>query len=90
MGTLAALAAFGPAPLQALPLAAAPVPPPLPVGILVELLKEPLCYGTARQVILDELARLYQRSFADHWDFVRFAEEQRLGLDRTSPPREQR
>jgi hypothetical protein len=36
--------------------------------------------------VLDALGTRYQRRFADHWEFVRFAEEQKLGLDFTSPP----
>jgi hypothetical protein len=37
--------------------------------------------------VLAQLARHYQRPFADQWDFVRFAQEQRLDLDLTTPPR---
>ena len=54
----------------------------------VELLKDPLCVGPARRVILDQLEHRYQRKFADQWAFVRFAQEQQLGLDFTSPPKE--
>jgi hypothetical protein len=63
-----------------------PVPPPLPAQTLVELLKHPLCGGESRRVVLDQLQRHYGRPFADQWDFVRFAQEQRLDLDLTSPP----
>ena len=35
---------------------------------------------------LDRLEDRYGRTFADQWEFVRFATEQRLGLDFTSPP----
>jgi hypothetical protein len=41
----------------------------------------------ARRVVLDQLGTRYGRIFADHWEFVRFASEQRLGLDFTTPPR---
>jgi hypothetical protein len=41
----------------------------------------------ARRVVLEQLENRYRRPFADHWQFVRFATEQRLGLDFTSPPR---
>ncbi len=54
---------------------------------LVELLKQPLCVGPARRAILDHLELQYQRPFADLWEFVRFAEEIKLGLDFTSPPK---
>jgi hypothetical protein len=67
-----------------------PLPPPLPAQTLVDLLKHPFCVGRARRVVLDQLSRHYNRSFADQWDFVRFASEQKLGLDLTSPPRRPR
>jgi hypothetical protein len=60
-------------------------PEPLPAEMLVELLKHPLCVGEARRVVLDQLGSRYGRPFEDQWDFVRFAEEQKLGLDFTSP-----
>jgi hypothetical protein len=54
---------------------------------LSELLKHPLCVGEARRVVLDELGQRYGRRFADHWAFVRFAQEHKLGLDFTTPPK---
>jgi hypothetical protein len=54
---------------------------------LVELLKLPLCVGFARSAVLAQLGWQHQRTFADQWEFVRYAEEQKLGLDFTSPPR---
>jgi hypothetical protein len=54
---------------------------------LVELLKRPFVVGPARRVILDQLGYHHQRTFADQWDFIRFAEENKLGLDFMSPPR---
>jgi hypothetical protein len=54
---------------------------------LVELLKQPLCVGPARRAILDLLESRHGRTFADQWEFVRFAQQQELGLDFTSPPR---
>jgi hypothetical protein len=54
---------------------------------LVDLLKHPLCVGPARRAVLDHLGMHYRRTFADQWEFVRFAEEQKLGLDFTTPPR---
>jgi hypothetical protein len=65
-------------------LAGAPAPHPLGPQELVDLLKLPTCIGPARRVILDQLENHYQRSFADTWDFVRFAQHQRL--DVSSPP----
>jgi hypothetical protein len=54
---------------------------------LVDLLKHPFCVDEARRVVLEQLERRYHRKFADHWEFVRFATAQRLGLDFTTPPR---
>jgi hypothetical protein len=53
----------------------------------VALLKRPLCVGAARPLVLDQLEIRYRRKFADQWDFVRFAEEKRLGLDLAGPPK---
>jgi hypothetical protein len=53
---------------------------------LVELLKLPTCVGEGRRVVLDHLGNRYRRPFADAWEFVRFAQEQRLDLDFTSRP----
>jgi hypothetical protein len=54
---------------------------------LTNLLKQPFCVGEARRVVLKQLERRYRRTFADHWEFVRFAQQQNLGLDFTTPPR---
>ena len=54
---------------------------------LVELLKMPTCFGNARRLVLDHLGNRYRRRFVNHWAFVRFAEEQKLGLDFTTPPK---
>jgi hypothetical protein len=53
----------------------------------VDLLKQPICFGEARRVILNQLENRYRQKFSDHWDFVRFAEKQKLNLDLTSPPK---
>ena len=77
-------------PLAALTLllpAAEPPPCRLSTQQLVELLKMPTCIGEARRVILDQLGNRYRRPFADVWQFVHYAEEQKLGLDFASPPR---
>jgi hypothetical protein len=54
---------------------------------MVELLKHRTCVGSARRAILDELETRYPQKFADHWAFVRFAEEQKLGLDFITRPK---
>jgi hypothetical protein len=68
-----------------------PLPCRLSTPQLVELLKHPTCIGSARRVVLDQLENRYQRKFADHWAFVRFAKEQeleqKLGFDFTTPPK---
>jgi hypothetical protein len=68
--------------------ALAPLPEPLPAMTLVELLKQSLCVGEARRAVLDALGTRYHRHFTDQWDFVHFAEEQKLGLDFTTPPQQ--
>jgi hypothetical protein len=40
-----------------------------------------------RPSVIDELGRRYQRRLADQWDFVHFAEEQKLGFDLAGPPK---
>ncbi len=54
---------------------------------LVDLLKMPTCFGEDRRVVLDHLGNRYGRRFVNHWAFVRFAQEQKLGLDFTTPPK---
>jgi hypothetical protein len=39
------------------------------------------------RIVLKLLGNRYHRTFATHWDFVRFANEQRLDLDFTTPPK---
>jgi hypothetical protein len=63
-----------------------PLPPPLPAQTLVDLLKHPFCVGEARRLVLEQLARHSQRPFADQWDFVRFAQQEKPNLDLTTPP----
>jgi hypothetical protein len=70
-----------------LPLALQPLPCRFSTPELVEMLKRPLCIGRARRVILDQLENHHRRTFADHWEFVRFAQEQNLGLDFTTSPK---
>jgi hypothetical protein len=47
----------------------------------------PTCFGKARKIVLELLGNRYGRTFANHWEFVRFAEEQHLDLDFTTPPK---
>jgi hypothetical protein len=80
----------GAKPFAALPhllAAAEPLPCRLSTQDLIELLKMPTCFGDARKVILKHLGNRYGRRFANHWEFVRFAREQRLDLDFTTPPK---
>jgi uncharacterized protein (DUF2267 family) len=73
--------------IPAVPSAAAPFPCRLTTQELVDLLKMPTCIGDVRKVVLKHLSNRYGRPFPDHWAFVRYATEQKLGLDFTSPPR---
>jgi hypothetical protein len=73
--------------LPLLPRAAEPLPCRLSTQDLVDLLKMPTCVGQVRRVILDQLGNRYRRRFETHWDFVRYAHEQRLDLDFTTPPK---
>ncbi len=73
--------------LPALPTAAEPPPCRLTTQELVDLLKMPTLYGEARKVVLKHLGNRYGRRFPDHWAFVRYATEQKLGLDFTTPPK---
>jgi hypothetical protein len=78
-GPVATLARLGPA-LE-------PSPCRLSTPELIELLKQPTCVGPSRRVILDQLENRYRRKFADHWEFVHFAQQQKLGFDFTGPPK---
>ena len=73
--------------MASLQLTAAPFPRRLTDQQLVDLLKGPFCVGPVRRLILDHLANFHQRKFIDQWDFVRYAEEKRLGLNFTTPLR---
>jgi hypothetical protein len=59
-------------------------PPRLSTQQLADLLKHPLCVGEIRRAVLDQLEYHYGRPFADHWDFVRFA-QRHTKLDLYSP-----
>jgi hypothetical protein len=71
----------------AMRISAEPFPCRLTTQELVELLKMPTCFGQARRIVLDHLGNRYRRRFVNHWEFVRFATEQNLGLDFTTPPK---
>jgi hypothetical protein len=68
-------------------IAAEPYPCRLTTQELVDLLKMPTCFGAARRVVFDHLGNRYNRSFVNHWAFVRYATDQNLNLDFTTPPR---
>ncbi len=78
---------LGAAPTAGVSLAAEPWPCRLTSQELVDLLKIPTCNGKARQVVLERLGNIHGRRFANHWEFVRFAHENRLSLDLTTAPR---
>jgi hypothetical protein len=92
--TAVGLACKGPLPALSALTAPSPASEPLPCRLstaeLVELLKYPTCFGDARRVVLKHLGNRYGRSFATHWEFVRFAQQQGLGLDFTTPPKRPR
>jgi hypothetical protein len=77
-------------PLTALPVlavASEPFPCRLSTQDLVDLLKMPTCFGEERRIILKHLGNRYHRRFANHWEFVRYAQEHHLDLDFTTPPK---
>jgi hypothetical protein len=81
---------FTAAPLSAVSVLCAvtrPLPCRLSTQDLVELLKMPTCFSRTRKVVLNHLGNRYGRPFANHWEFVRFAQEQGLDLDFTTPPK---
>ncbi len=47
----------------------------------------PTCVGDGRRVVFDHLGNRYRRRFETHWDLIRYAQEQNLGLDFTTPPK---
>jgi predicted Ser/Thr protein kinase len=67
--------------------AAEPFPCHLSSQDLVELLKMPTCFGGARKIVLEHLGKRYGRTFANHWEFVRYAKDNGLKLDFTTPPK---
>jgi len=73
--------------LPVLPAVSEPLPCRLSTQDLVELLKMPTCFGEARKVVLKHLGNRYGRVFANHWEFVRFAQKQHFDLNLTSPPK---
>jgi hypothetical protein len=69
-----------------LPSAVEPPPCHLSTQQLVDLLKMPISVGMEQRLLLDQLANRYRRNFDTVWDFVRYAKEQKLDLDFTTPP----
>jgi hypothetical protein len=63
------------------------VPCRLKTQEIVDLLKMPTVVGKTRRMLLDQLEGIHGRRFANHWEFVRFAQETGLKLDFLSPPR---
>jgi hypothetical protein len=87
---MVAVGTSAPGPALALPLlpaAGEPLPCRLNTQDLVELLKMPTCAREVRRVILNQLGNRYGRRFDTHWDFVRYAQERKLNLDFTTPPK---
>jgi hypothetical protein len=66
--------------------AAEPWPCRLTTQDLVELLKKPTCFGESRTAVPTHLGNRYGRRLGNHWEFVRYAREDNLGLDFTTPP----
>jgi hypothetical protein len=86
----AVVAQMGANPLMGLPFlpaASEPLSCRLATQDLVELLKMPTCVREVRRVVLVQLGNRYGKRFETHWDFVRHAQEQRLDLDFTTPPK---
>jgi hypothetical protein len=54
--------------------------------VAVELLKQPLCYGKARQVLLHRVEQLTGQTFSTRWDMVDYLRRHRAGIDLDSPP----
>ncbi len=44
-------------------------------------------YQERLRVVLDPLGNRYRRRFDTHWDFVCYAQQQRLYIDFTTPPK---
>jgi tRNA A-37 threonylcarbamoyl transferase component Bud32 len=87
IGRTVGLSASGlPWSLPLLPATAVPLPCRLPTQDLVDLLKMPTCVGEVRRIILEQLGNRFGRRFETHWDFVRYAQGQKLALDFTTPP----
>jgi hypothetical protein len=63
-----------------------PLPSQFSTQQLVDLLKMPTCIGPVREIVLEQLGQRYKRTFADHWEFVNYAEKHLPGIDLKSPP----
>jgi hypothetical protein len=47
----------------------------------------PTCFAYARKFVLEHLGIRYGHTFANHWEFVHYAQEHGLDLDFTAPPK---
>jgi hypothetical protein len=74
-------------PLAPLAIASGPLPCLLFTQDLVGLPKMPTCGGRHREVTLGHLGNCYHCTFANHSEFVRYAQEHHLDLDFTTPPK---
>jgi hypothetical protein len=54
---------------------------------LVSLPQMPTRCGRHREVVRKHLVNRYGRTFANHWEFVRFAQAHHLDLVFTTPPK---
>jgi hypothetical protein len=54
---------------------------------LVDLLKQPLCVGPARDIVLQRLGQLTRQRFNTLWEFVAWARQHEPNLDLASPPK---
>jgi hypothetical protein len=52
----------------------------------VDLLKQPLCYGKARQVLLRRVEQLTGQTFPSCWDMVDYLRHHRPDIDLDTPP----
>jgi hypothetical protein len=55
--------------------------------VAVDLLKQPLCYDEARQVLLRRVEQLTGQTFPTRWDMVDYLRRHRPDIDLDSPPK---
>jgi hypothetical protein len=54
--------------------------------VAVDLLKQPLCYGKARQILLRRVEQLTGQTFPSRWDMVDYLRRHRPDIDLDTPP----